>query len=63
MNSETPTPTPNASATTNFIHQRAVDRAASHDVNARWYAEVAAVTTAEERAAVLHAHHVKFGQT
>lgn len=42
--------------------QRAAERAAAHDVNAGWFAEVSAVTTNAQRAELLHAHQVKFGR-
>ena len=40
----------------------AASRAAAEDTTARWYAEVAAVTTAEQRAELLRADEVKFGR-
>jgi hypothetical protein len=40
----------------------AASRAAAEDTTARWYADVAAVTDPDERAALLRAHEAKFGQ-
>jgi hypothetical protein len=37
-------------------------KAAAEDTTARWYGDVAAVTNADERADLLRAHEVKFGQ-
>ena len=40
----------------------AASRAAAEDTTARWYGDVAAVTTAEQRAELLRADEVKFGR-
>ena len=40
----------------------AASRAAAEDTTARWYADVAAVTSAEQRADLLRADEVKFGR-
>ena len=40
----------------------AASRAAAEDTTARWYADVAAVTSAEQRAELLRADEVKFGR-
>jgi hypothetical protein len=40
----------------------AASRAAAEDTTARWYGDVAAVTTAEQRADLLRADEVKFGR-